>query len=217
MAPISARTAVLAKWAVIPAALIVSGVVVSQASYSAFSATTTDGVTNWTAGKVILSNTSTEAGTGTATFNAGNLKPGDTGSKCITVTSSGSLASKLKLYTEGYTTNDPATETVGNVTTVTKSALAPNINLVITEGSDCAAAAAATTNIYSGNLTELATAKIDYTTGLSDWQFQGKDVAKVNESRSYQIKYTLLSSTPNTAQGGTASVSFKWDARTPQT
>ena len=59
------------------------------------------------------------ASAGTAMFTAANLKPGSTGAKCITVTSSGSLASTVKLYaTDAKTTKQ----------------LSSSIDLVITEG-----------------------------------------------------------------------------------
>ena len=79
MAQISARTAKWAKWAAVPAALLVSGLAVSQASYSAFSDSTTNPASTWAAGTVKLTNDSPA----TALFTASNLKPGDTGTKCL--------------------------------------------------------------------------------------------------------------------------------------
>ncbi len=78
----------------IPAAVAVSGLVVSQASYSAYSATTVNPTSNWTTGTVAL----TDDDANTAAFTAANLKPGSTGTKCIAVTSTGTLASAVKLY-----------------------------------------------------------------------------------------------------------------------
>ena len=101
MAKVSARTATWAKWAVVPAALLVSGVAVSQASYSAFSAKVESSTSNWAAGTVALdsgANNASGTNAATAMFTAANMKPGSTGSKCITVTSSGTLASTVKLY-----------------------------------------------------------------------------------------------------------------------
>lgn len=82
MARMSNRTARIVKWSALPAALIVSGLLVSQASYSAFSATTTNPTNSWNSGAIVLSNSSPA----TALFTATNIKPGDWGSKCITVT-----------------------------------------------------------------------------------------------------------------------------------
>ncbi len=74
MSRVSPRAARLAAWIAVPAALVASGVVVSTASYSAFSATTTNPTSNWTAGTVALSDDDAN----TALFTAANLKPGST-------------------------------------------------------------------------------------------------------------------------------------------
>ena len=84
--------------AAIPMAVLASGGMVWQSSYSAFSATTVSPTSNWTAGTVALSDDDNN----TALFTATNLKPGATGTKCIAVTSTGSLASTVKLYGTAY-------------------------------------------------------------------------------------------------------------------
>src|SRR5690242_1399166 len=71
-----------------------SAAVVWHASYSAFSATTSNATNNWTSGTVVLADDDSN----TAMFNATNMKPTSTGTKCIAVTSSGNLASTVKLY-----------------------------------------------------------------------------------------------------------------------
>ena len=70
-------------------AVLASGGLVWQSSYSAFSATTSNPTNNWSAGTVALSDDDSN----TAMFTASNLKPGATGTKCIAVTSTGSRAS----------------------------------------------------------------------------------------------------------------------------
>ena len=112
----SVHAAVIAKWAAIPAALVVSGLVVSQASYSAFSATTNNAGNSWASGTLALSNDA-----GTALFSATNIKPGDGGSKCITVSTTATVASTLKLYASSYSKG-------------TKS-LGDRINVTVTSGS----------------------------------------------------------------------------------
>src|SRR4051794_4529260 len=71
--------------AAVPAAVLASGALVWQSSYSAFSATTSNPTNNWTAGTVALADDDSN----TALFTATNLKPGSTGTKCIAVTSTG--------------------------------------------------------------------------------------------------------------------------------
>jgi hypothetical protein len=203
MAKISARTATWAKWAVVPVALLVSGGAVSQASYSAFSATTESSASNWKSGTVALDNSAKNvagASAGTAMFTAENIKPGSTGSKCITVTSSGSLASTVKLYsTAPVTTKD----------------LSSNIDLVITEGtgkdSTCAdfkVLIPAATD-YTGTLAAFGTDKTGFASGWGSWAPTGTSP----ETRTYKITYALKSAAPNSTQGGTASIGFTWEAQ----
>ncbi len=93
--------------AAVPVAVLACGGLVWQSSYSAFSATTASPTSNWAAGSVALADDDTNA----AMFNASNLKPGSTGSKCIVVTSSGSLASTVKLYATNYVDHQVARPT----------------------------------------------------------------------------------------------------------
>ena len=77
----------------VPAALLVSALLVWQASNAAFSATTSNPGNSWTAGSVTLTDDDggTSPTTGTAMFSAAGLVPGSTGSHCIAVTSTGTV------------------------------------------------------------------------------------------------------------------------------
>ncbi len=197
MSRVTPRAARLAAWIAIPAALVASGVVVSTASYSAFSATTVNPTSNWTAGSVALSDDDNN----TALFTATGLKPGSTGSNCITVTSTGSLASTVKLYgTNAATTN----------------ALASNITISIDQGTgggfgSCTGFTPASTsgNLYSGTLAAFGTASTNFATGVGTWAPTGS----ASESRVYRVTYTVPTSAPNSIQGGTASLGLTWEAQ----
>jgi hypothetical protein len=198
MARISARTASWAKWAVVPVALLVGGVAVSQASYSAFSDSTATPASNWAAGTVKLAN---DAPAATAMFSATNLKPGDTGTKCIAVTSTGSLASAVKLYATGAATTN---------------ALSSNVNLTITQGTgggfgSCTGFTALATGaaVYTGTLAALGTSATGFSNGIGAWAPTGT----APETHTYQITYTLDTAAPNTTQGGTAALGFTWEAQ----
>ncbi|WP_420366458.1 hypothetical protein AAEP80_06765 [Curtobacterium sp. L3-7] len=197
MSRVTPRAARLAAWIAIPAALVASGVVVSTASYSAFSATTVNPTSNWTAGSVAL----TDDDNNTALFTATGLKPGSTGSNCITVTSTGSLASTVKLYgTNAATTN----------------ALASNITISIDQGTgggfgSCTGFTPASTsgNLYSGTLAAFGTASTNFATGVGTWAPTGS----ASESRVFRVTYTVPTSAPNSIQGGTASLGLTWEAQ----
>jgi hypothetical protein len=199
MPRVTPRAARLAAWIAIPAALIASGVVVSTASYSAFSATTANPTSNWTAGTVAL----TDDDSNSALFNATGLKPGSTGSNCIAVTSTGSLPSAVKLYT-----------TTGSYSTT--NALASNVNLTVQQGTGggfgtCTGFTAATTNgtLFNDTLANFASQDTNYSNGVGTWAPTGS----ASETRVYKITYTVSSNAPSTVMGGTAALGFTWEAQ----
>src|ERR1700712_3396735 len=173
--------------AAIPLAVLASGGLVWQSSYSAFSATTSSPTNNWTAGTVALSDDDSN----TAMFTATNVK-------CIAVTSTGSLASTVKLYSTAYSTTN---------------ALAANINLKVEEGTGATTASCAgftgASTLFDNPLSSFGTTKTSFATGLSSWEPPGA----ASETKSYRITYTLSATTPDTAQGGTAAVGFTWESQ----
>lgn len=180
-------------FAAVPAALIVAGIAVGGASYSAFSATTSNPTNNWSAGTVALSDDDQN----TALFTASNLKPGSTDTKDIVVTSTGSLASTVKLYgTAAATTNG----------------LSSYVDLTITEGTGTGASFAPLStgsSVYTGTLADFGTTRTNFANGLTTWTTTGA----ASESRTFRIAYTIDAGTPNTAQGGTAALGFTWEAQ----
>jgi Camelysin metallo-endopeptidase len=68
--------------------------VAGLATWSAFSSTTSNANNQFSTGSVTL----TDNDSGTAMFNMSGARPGDTVSKCITVSYSGTLTSNVRLY-----------------------------------------------------------------------------------------------------------------------
>lgn len=101
--PGTTTTKVLATIAT-PLALVALGATVYQASYAAFTGQTRNSGNEWATGSVKL----TDDDNGAARFRVANMLPGDTQTKCITVTADASVASTVK----GYAIN-PVTSTVG--------------------------------------------------------------------------------------------------------
>lgn len=193
----AATTARLLKWSVPVVGVLISGLVVAQASYSAFSATTSNPTNNWTMGSVALSDDDSS----TALFNATDLKPGSTGSKCIAVTSTGSLPSSVELYGTNPTTTN---------------ALSSNITLAIVQGTggsfgSCSGFTplGSGSSVYSGTLAAFATSATSFATGVGDWTPNGKG----SDTRVYRFTYTVNVNAPNSTQGGTASIGFTWEAQ----
>jgi hypothetical protein len=96
-----ARRAALA---VVPLALLGSGALVYQASNAAFTASTSTGTNSWTAGNVMVSNTTS----GSTSISISNLKPGfaatasNAQSKCVQVSYAGNLAANVRMYVSAF-------------------------------------------------------------------------------------------------------------------
>ena len=174
--------------------LAVAVLFVWQASYAAFSATTSNGTNNWTTGSVVLSNN-----TGSAMFNVTNMKPGDSGSRCIIVTSSGTVPSTVKLYGAGLTPTN---------------ALSSAMTLTVTQGSgnnaNCTDFAPAATNPSVYNSTLAGFTATNYAGGYStSWAPTGT----ATDDRTFRFDWSLPAATGNAAQNSTAGVTFTWEAQ----
>ncbi len=184
----------------VPVAVIASGALVWQSTYAAFSDTTTTPTSNWSTGTVKLADNDAD----TALFNATNLKPGATGARCINVTSTGSLASTVKLYGTGFA----STKSLGDV-----------ITLKVEEGTGATNAACAgftadtapAATIVNGSLSSFASGRTDFATGAGTWAPAGG--ASANETKSYRVSYTLSAGATNAYQAGTASIGLTWEAQ----
>jgi hypothetical protein len=83
------------------AALLIAALLVWQGSNAAFSASTNNTANAWETGNMYLENNGGGAVYGISTsglFDEANLRPGDTGAKCITVDSAGSLSGDLRVF-----------------------------------------------------------------------------------------------------------------------
>jgi hypothetical protein len=192
------RAEKLANWLALPLAILLSGATIGTASFAAFSATTTTPTNNWSAGTVALS----DDDAATALFTATNLEPGSTDTRCIAVTSTGSLESAVRLYGTGATTTN---------------ALSSHITVTITQGTGGSFSGgcggftplASGSAVYTGSLADFGTTATSYATGLGTWAPTGS----APETRVFRFVYTLDAGAPNTTQGGTAALGFTWEAQ----
>lgn len=175
--------------------LAVAVALVWQSSYAAFSATTDNGINNWAAGNVAISDNDS----GTAMFNATGLKPGDTASRCIEVTKTGSLAATVELYGSGLTTTN---------------GLSSYLDIVVDQGTGAVTGGSCSnftplgtgSGVYSGTLA--AFTATNFAGGYGDWA-----PSSGTQTRTFRFTYTLNSSAPNSTQGGTAAITFVWEAQ----
>ena len=196
----SRRVVRLLGLATIPVAVVGSGLLVIGSSYSVFSATTSNPSSSWSTGSLHLTDDDSNA----AMFNAADLKPGSTGTKCIAVTEDGSLPSTVKLFGTDYST----TKELGTY-----------IDLTITAGtggsfSSCDGFTPLATDsaVYSGTLADFAASSSGYSSGVPStgaWQ-----PGSGTQTRVYRITYRISSGAPNTSQSGNAAIGFTWEAET---
>lgn len=195
--PPSRRAVRRLSWLVWPTAALVTIGLVAQASYSAFSSKVSNAGNNLTVGSVTL----TDDDAGSTLLSLTNLKPGSSGSRCIAVTSSGSLASSVKLYTADASTT---------------KGLATYVTLTVTQGTGAAfgscsgfSALASGSSVYTGTLAAFTSAATGYSSGVGSWSPTGNSA----ETRSFQFAYLVSTAIPDSAQGGSASFGLTWEAQ----
>jgi hypothetical protein len=128
------------------AGLLAAGLLVWQGSYAAFSATTVDTANAWSSGSLVLQNnggTATYSAATSATFGGTNLKPGSTGTTCLTVKSTGNSAGNLAMYESALADSSPS--------------LGAQIQLTITAGVPATDVQANCTGFPTTGLTTVAT------------------------------------------------------------
>lgn len=195
------------------AGLLAAGLLVWQGSYAAFSSTTDTASSNWAAGQVELKNNSNGSASfnasGAAVFTANGIKPGDSGSRCITVRSTGTAA----------VANQIAANTRFYVTSLSGS-LAPALNLKV-EYQTLAAGTAAAPNADCSTFTASGTVLADSPIGSAPTSWGAAGAANqwaltgaANENRVYKITWSFPSTAAdNNYKGATATAVFNWEAQ----
>lgn len=181
--------------------LIVVGVLGGIAALgvlAAFSATTTNAGNSMAAGTVDIA----DDDAGAAMYTVSGQKPGDTVTRCIKVTYTGTLDSDVKLYTPS------AIGTIG-----------PYVDLTVTPGTQASSSFPSCTgftpdaggDLYSGTLAGFAAAHSSYASGLADYPGAG---TRWTTSDAVVYRFTLTLQDDNAAAGqGTGTHSFAWEAR----
>lgn len=170
------------------------GTLVGAGSRAAFTDTTGNAGSAWSAGEVTL----TDDASGSAMFTTTAMVPGSTVSNCITVTYTGSTGGaqpEARLY----------------ATAGASSTLNPDLNAVIEQGSlstlgDCSTFAPAG-QVASTTLAALIVGNGDYASGVDAWQ------PITGDTRTYRFTITLDSSTGDSQQGTSGSADFTWEVQ----
>jgi hypothetical protein len=176
------------------------GSLAAMGVFGAFSATTTNAGNNITAGNVAIADNDA----GAAMYSITNAKPGESVSKCIKVTYTGSIDADVRIYT---------TSTIGSLGQYVDLTITPGTQATSTFPSCTGFTADASGALYTGSLQNFGTTKNSYANGVADYPGSGTKWT-ANESVVYQVTATLQSSAPDTAQGlTTGSHTFTWEAR----
>ncbi len=197
MKSLNSRAARVAVAGATPVAILAAAGMVWQSSNAAFTGQTRNSGNNWSTGAVAL----TDDDAGAARFQAENLVPGDTGSKCIKVTANTNVAGTVK----GYTVN-PVRSNAG---------LEDRIKIKMEAGtgggfSSCDGFVSEETLIPSASLTQLF-AVDSYDAGVGGW-----DVAPGTSSRTYKLTWTfdttgMTQLQVDQLQGSKTGVDVQWE------
>jgi hypothetical protein len=185
--------------------LLAAGLLVWQGSYAAFSATTTDTGNAWAAGTMVLTNnggTATYSASTSATFGGTNLKPGSTGTTCLTVKSTASAAGTLAMYRSALTDSTPS--------------LGAQIQLTITEGVPATDVLANCTGFPTTGLTTVATNQPLSTFPTTFATATGTTgVAAGTVLEAYKVVWTFVTTGTNPGDtalmGKTVTAGFTWE------
>ncbi|WP_222195736.1 hypothetical protein [Modestobacter italicus] len=174
-------------------ALALATALVWQSAYAGFTDTTAAvPLPTVTTGTVALSDDA-----GGTLFTVSGLKRGDSGTRCISVTSTGTVPAGIRMYATGRSdTNGLA------------SALRLTVRIGTGGGyADCAGFRS-NASVYDGTLAAFPTDR--WADGLGTWTTSGDPAG---EQRTYEITYSLPVNTQGTVQSGSATVTFVWEAQ----
>ena len=170
------------------------GVAAGSATFGAFTSATAVSGNRIAAGTVLISDNDA----GTAMLDLSNALPGGSDTSCIKITYAGSLDAEVRLY-----------GTVGG-------ALAPNLNLTVTRGSDSSAFGTCGSFVadpgggvlYNGALSGFPA---NWSGGIVDNLAGTPEVWLASEAHAYRFVVTLADVAA--AQGQSATASFTWEAQ----
>jgi hypothetical protein len=170
----------------------VAGTLVVTQTHGAFSSSSSNDSNTWSAGSVTLA----DDDSGNVLFNTSAMKPGDSSTKCVNVSYTGTLTSNVKLY-----------GSVGG------TGLASYLTTTIEVGTGAAGGGAmsctgftASSTLHNGTLAAFGAANTNFANGLG-----GFDAAANPTTKSYRLTVALADD--NNAQGKNASATFTWEAQ----
>lgn len=200
----SIRTRRIAAIAAAPVAILIAAGMVWQSSNAAFTATTRNSGNAWSTGSVML----TDDDLGRAGFTEENLVPGQTGEKCIVVTSNSNVAGEVRAYVEHLSGS-----AVG---------LEDRITLRVERGTggtfdNCTGFTPVPGALPAQTLRTLTEVNHDYATGGAIWPTTGT----VGESQTYRGTWTfnttgMTQQQIDALQGARVSIDLVWELQSDE-
>ncbi|MFF2842583.1 hypothetical protein [Paenarthrobacter sp. NPDC057981] len=194
----SSRTRAIAAFTAGPVAVLIAGAMVWQGSQAAFTATTRNSGSSWSTGSVTL----TDDDLGAAAFTVENIVPGQTGQKCIVVTSNSNVPGEVRAYTQNL---------------ITDRGLENRIFFDLEQGTggsfnDCTGFTPTANTVPELPISTLAANSRDYATGGSIWDTAGTP----GETQSYRGTWRfdttgLTQDQVNALQGARVGIDIVWE------
>ncbi len=181
-----------------PVAIIVAGLLVWGSSNAAFTARTQNVGNNWATGSVSL----TDDDLGAALFSVHDVVPGQTGTKCITVTSTSSVPGVVKLYAARTGLNGLENYIFGSLQIGTGGSFGSCTGFVGDEPA-----------LPLVSFADIALATYDYSTGALPWTTTGN---AAGESKTYKFTWIfdttgLTQTQVDALQGKSISTDLVWE------
>jgi hypothetical protein len=193
------------------AGLLAAGLLVWQGSYAAFSATTVNEGDSWATGSLVLENNGGNGSsygqtTTVGLFGESNLIIGSSGQKCLTVSSTGSLAGSLRLTRDAAFTGANAAALA--------NALVVTVEAANTSGADISSNCTGfpTTGVSTLH-TAVALSGLPTAYGSAPSFGVPANAQKVAYRISWSLPTTGSTAGDNALQGATATTNLNWEIR----
>ena len=200
----SSRARKIAMFAAGPLAVLIAGGLVWSGSQAAFTANTRNAGNSWSSGNVVL----TDDDLGSAAFTVENIVPGQTGEKCIVVTSQSNVAGEVRAYTQNL---------------ISARGLEDRIFFDLELGTggsfnDCTGFIATANQVPELPLSSLASVNRDFATGGASWETAGTP----GETQSYRGSWRfdtagMSQDAINALQGARVGIDLVWELQSDGT
>jgi hypothetical protein len=200
----SARTRTIAAFGAAPLAILIAGTMVWQGSQAAFTASTRNAGSAWSTGNVVL----TDDDLGAAAFTVENIVPGQTGQKCIVVTSGSNVPGEVRAYTQNL---------------ISAKGLEDRIFFDLEQGTggsfnDCTGFTPTANNVPEMSLAALSTANRDFATGGAPWDTAGTPGETQSYRGTWRFDTTGMSQDEvNALQGARVGIDLVWELQSDET